>query len=198
MMLAAIAEGPCRVHRPLRGEDPMSTLACMEALGARADWRGEHELTITPPDEWRIPEHALDCGNSGTTIRLLAGLLAGRPVTATLTGDASLSKRPMRRIAEPLRLMGAFVEGDTPPLRITGSATLRAIEYESPVASGQIKSCVLLAGLTADGITSVSEPSKSRDHTERMLSALEVDVRTQSDDDGRYTAWVHPKRRLPA
>ena len=197
-MLAAIADGPCHVYRPLRGEDPMSTLQCMEMLGAVVVWRGADEVTITPPAAWKQPSDPLDCGNSGTTMRLLAGLVAGRSLQTTLIGDASLSRRPMGRIAEPLRLMGATIEGETPPLKIRGSGDLQAIDYTSPVASGQIKSCVLLAGLTADGISSVAEPTKSRDHTERMLSALGVDIRTASQDDGGYTAWVHPKARVSA
>ncbi|MHB8635010.1 MAG: 3-phosphoshikimate 1-carboxyvinyltransferase [Fimbriimonadaceae bacterium] len=198
LMLAAIADGPCRIYRPLRGHDPMSTLACMEMLGARAEWQGQDDLTITPPESWCEPSGSLDCGNSGTTLRLLAGLVAGRPLRTTLTGDASLSRRPMTRIAEPLRLMGAMVQGETPPLTIIGRETLRAIAYTSPVASAQVKSCILLAGLTADGPTSVTESTKSRDHTERMLTALGVDVRWESADDGRYTVWVHPKRSVPA
>jgi 3-phosphoshikimate 1-carboxyvinyltransferase len=197
-MLAAIADGPCHIYRPLCGDDPMSTLGCLEALGAVVAWRGTDELTITPPAAWLQPQVPLDCGNSGTTIRLLAGLLAGRPIQTTLIGDASLSRRPMGRIAEPLRSMGATVTGETPPLAIGGCEVLRAIDYPSPIASGQIKSCILLAGLTADGMSSVSEPSKSRDHTERMLLALGVDVRSKSDDDGRYTAWVSPKRQVSA
>ena len=176
----------------------MATLHCMVMLGAQAVWRGTDEVTITPPAALKQPDGPLECGNSGTTIRLLAGLVAGRPIQTTLSGDASLSRRPMGRIAEPLRLMGATVEGETPPLSIRGREELDAIDYKSPVASGQIKSCILLAGLTADGICSVIEPSKSRDHTERMLSALGVDVRSKTEDDGRYTAWVHPKRRLTA
>ncbi|RYG44122.1 3-phosphoshikimate 1-carboxyvinyltransferase, partial [bacterium] len=120
---------------------------------------------------WRTPSRDLDCGNSGTTIRLLSGLVAGFPIVTNLTGDASLSRRPMGRIAEPLRRMGARIEGDRPPLRIEGGG-LRGIAYRSPVASGQIKSGILFAGLNAEGETEVTEPAPSRDHTERMLRAL--------------------------
>ena len=121
------------------------------------------------------PADPLDCGNSGTTIRLMSGLIASRQLHVTMFGDASLNKRPMRRIAEPLRLMGATFEGETPPVTIHGRQ-LTAISYNTPVASAQIKSAVLLAALRADGTTVVTEPSLSRDHTERMLSATGVTV----------------------
>lgn len=176
----------------------MSTLGCVQMLGAHAEWRGEDELTIIPPKELQQPQGPLDCGNSGTTIRLLAGLIAGRNLEATLIGDASLSQRPMGRIGEPLRLMGVDVQGDKPPLTIHGKDRLTAIDYVSPVSSGQVKSCVLLAGLTGDGVTSVTEPTKSRDHTERMLSAIGVDVRTASQEDGRFQVWVKPRRHVDA
>jgi 3-phosphoshikimate 1-carboxyvinyltransferase len=126
-----------------------------------------------PAREWMQPRSNLDCGNSGTTMRLLAGLIASRPMSATMVGDASLSRRPMSRIAQPLREMGAEIEGDKPPLHIRGG-NLTGIHYQSPVASAQVKSCVLLAGLRADGPTSVTEPVISRDHTERMLAAMGV------------------------
>jgi 3-phosphoshikimate 1-carboxyvinyltransferase len=134
----------------------------------------DHELLVDP-SEWQQPSIPLDCGNSGTTMRLISGLLASRPLDATLIGDASLSKRPMKRIAEPLRQMGAGFEGDHAPIRILGGL-LRGIDYISPVASAQVKSCVLLAGLHAEGVTSVTEPALSRDHTERMLAAMGATV----------------------
>lgn len=173
-LFGSFASGPCRVETPLLGQDCESTLGCLQALGTRVERDADGAATVYP-GEWSEPGGPLDCGNSGTTMRLLAGLLAGRGVRATMVGDASLSRRPMKRIAEPLRLMGAMVEGDTPPLTIVGG-NLRGIDYASPVASGQIKSCVLLAGLFADGETSVTEPSVSRDHTERMLRAMEADL----------------------
>jgi 3-phosphoshikimate 1-carboxyvinyltransferase len=147
------------------------------------------------PREWVSPKDVLDCGNSGTTMRLMAGLIASRPIEATMVGDSSLTKRPMKRIAEPLRLMGATVEGDTPPLHIVGG-DLQAITYESPVASGQIKSAVLLAGLRAHGRTVVIEPDLSRDHTERMLSALGIPV-TQSLADQVVVALEGPAQPVP-
>lgn len=171
-MLAAIAPGPSIVRSPLTGQDCQATLRCLEQMGLRATTQGNRVL-LEPPGEWQQPEGPLDCGNSGTTMRLLSGLVASRPMECTMIGDESLSRRPMKRIAEPLRLMGARVEGDHAPLRIEGG-NLRGIEYTTPVASAQIKSCVLLAGLRASNITVVTEPAPTRDHTERMLKATGV------------------------
>src|SRR5262249_35479201 len=141
------------------------------------------------------PEREIDCGNSGTTLRILAGILAGRPLFASLTGDHSLRGRPIGRIVEPLRRMGATLMGRNqdryPPLAIRGGA-LRAIEHASPVASAQVKSCVLLAGLAASGATTVVEPAPSRDHTERMLEALGVRVESVNSGDGVRTTVVGP------
>lgn len=174
-MLGAIAAGESIVNRPLTGEDAVCTIRCLEAMGAQFEWHTMDRVRICPLDPWVSPTENLDCGNSGTTMRLLAGLIASRPMEATLIGDESLSKRPMKRIAEPLQLMGAAVEGETPPLHIVGGQ-LKGIAYASPVASAQIKSAILLAGLRAEGETWVREPSPSRDHTERMLTALGVPV----------------------
>ena len=173
-MFSALANGTCRVSNPLLGEDCLSTLKCLAQMGLRYELT-ENEVVIQPVPEWIQPGTELDCGNSGTTMRLLSGLMASRNLDVTMIGDASLSRRPMKRIAEPLRLMGASVEGDTPPLHIKGG-DLRAIAYRTPVASAQIKSCVLLAGLRAEGTTWVEEPELSRDHTERMLRAAGVEV----------------------
>ncbi|HRK20220.1 MAG TPA: 3-phosphoshikimate 1-carboxyvinyltransferase [Fimbriimonadaceae bacterium] len=170
-LFGAFAEGESIVRFPLRGEDCEATLHCLGQMGLRHSWHSSTEVVLTPAPAWNSPAGELDCGNSGTTIRLISGLIASRPIDAILVGDASLSRRPMKRILDPLRLMGADVEGDTPPLRIRGIEDLRAIDYISPVASAQVKSCVLLAGLRADGTTSVIEPVRSRDHTERMLRA---------------------------
>lgn len=186
-MLASIARGRSRVANPLRGDDCERTLACLQALGARAEWVSRDEVLIEP-GPWESPVEPLDCGNSGTTMRLLSGLIASRPIQATLIGDASLSRRPMRRIAEPLRLLGATVEGETPPLRIEG-ANLAGIDHFSSVASAQVKSCVLLAGLRASGVTSVTEPWCSRDHTETMLRGAEIEV-GRSDGPAGHRVWV--------
>jgi 3-phosphoshikimate 1-carboxyvinyltransferase len=173
-MFAAIADGESVVRNPLRGEDCESTLRCLNQLGLRHEWKSLDEIRLIPTRAWQQPKSDLDCGNSGTTMRLLAGLVASRPLSCRLIGDESLSRRPMNRIADPLRLMGADVEGSTPPLHISGGA-LHGIEYRSPVPSAQIKSCILLAGLNAEGRTTVIEPSRSRDHTERMLSSVGVE-----------------------
>ncbi len=174
-MMAAIANSDSVVKNPLRGEDCESTRNCLIRLGLRHQEMSPTEFRLIPTNEWTQPAEVLDCGNSGTTIRLLSGLIASRPLKVTMIGDASLSKRPMKRIAEPLRLMGAQFEGDTPPVTIQGGQLL-AIAYSTPVASAQIKSAVLFAALKANGTTSVTEPSLSRDHTERMLSAIGINV----------------------
>ena len=193
-MFAAMASGESVVRMPLRGEDCESTLGCMIQLGLSHEWIGETEVRLIPPPEWRQPNAPLDCGNSGTTIRLLSGLLASRNLDCTLVGDASLSRRPMRRIGDPLRLMGAVFEGDTPPIRIAGG-NLVAIDYFSPVASAQIKSCCLLAGLRAAGVTRVTEPTLSRDHTERMLRAMGAHV-VRSGDSSDLDPLQHTSSRI--
>lgn len=174
-LLAAAATGDSIVRDPLQGEDCIATLHALEAMGLHAVVLRAGSLRLIPSSQWRSPAEPLDCGNSGTTMRLLAGMIASRPIEATLVGDESLSRRPMTRIAAPLREMGAHVEGETAPLWIRGGA-LRGICHRSPVASAQVKSCLLLAGLRAEGETRVIEPSPSRDHTERMLGALGVRV----------------------
>lgn len=170
-MFASFASSESIVRNPLRGEDCEHTLRAMIHLGLRHEMLGPEEFRLIPTQEWMHPNVPVDCGNSGTTMRLLAGLVASRPLNVTFVGDASLSRRPMGRVATPLRLMGAEIEGERPPLSIRGGK-LQGIDYISPVASAQVKSCTLLAGLRAEGTTSVSEPSLSRDHTERMLKAM--------------------------
>lgn len=174
LLLGAIAEGTTTARGLLDGQDVRSTAACLRALGAEIDWTGG-VATITGGEPYPSSS-PLDCGNSGTTLRLLTGLLAGYPLEATLTGDASLSRRPMKRIATPLREMGAEVElayGGVAPVIVRGG-DLRAIDFDSPLASAQVKSAVLLAGLRARGTTRVREPARSRDHTERLLRAMGV------------------------
>lgn len=174
-MLGALGSGPSIVRMPLQSEDAHATRNVLAALGVRFEDVSATEVVVHPLREWQMPSGPLDCGNSGTTMRLMAGLLAAQPLSVTLVGDASLSRRPMRRVAEPLRLMGARVEGDKPPLKIRGGH-LHGIDYVTPVASAQIKGAILLAGLLAEGETSVTEPAQSRDHTERMLSAMGADL----------------------
>lgn len=176
-MLAALAKGTAEVHGFLRGEDAMSTLGAMCSLGASAKFEGD-VLKITGTDgKFKEPANPLNMGNSGTGTRLLAGLLAGQKMTVTMTGDGSLSRRPMGRIKTPLELMGAKLEltGEkgTLPLTIQGTP-LHGIRYELPMASAQVKSCILLAGLFAEGKTTVVEPRPTRDHTEKLFQALEI------------------------
>jgi len=179
-MLGAIAEGTTRLQNYSTGRDCASTLACMRALGAeiKAGDDGSVEIKGRGP----VLSHAgaaLDCGNSGSTIRMLSGILAGQQFTSELTGDESLSRRPMARIIKPLTAMGATItagEGDRPPLRITGRR-LKALDYETPVASAQVKTCVLFAGLFADGETRVTEPVTTRDHGELALSAFGAEIK---------------------
>ncbi len=177
VMLGALAEGITRIRGFLEGEDTRATAQVFAQLGVRIE---------APSDGARIihgvglhglhgSEQPLDCGNAGTGMRLLAGVLAGQDFDSTLIGDASLSKRPMRRVIEPLTVMGARIDseaGGLPPLRIQGGARLRGLDATTPVASAQVKSALLLAGLYADGETVVREPHPTRDYTERMLAAF--------------------------
>ena len=189
-ILNAIASGPAVVENFLVAEDCLSTIACLRSLGVSWSLRENHDggsdLTITGRGLAGLSESAdvLDAGNSGTTMRLLAGLLAGRPFLSIITGDDSLRSRPMARIVEPLRQMGAQVYGrdsDTlAPLVIMGRR-LRGIRYRSPVASAQVKSALLLAGLQAEGETLYEEPVQSRDHTERMLRAMGAGLREENN-----------------
>lgn len=173
LMIGAIARGETRIHGFLEGEDTLATLAALRQLGVSIARQGEEvRVQGVGLHGLRAPASALDLGNSGTSTRLLAGLLAGQPFDSELIGDASLMKRPMRRVADPLRQMQAEIscsaEG-TLPIRILGGRKLRAIDYELPVASAQLKSCLLLAGIYAEGVTCIREPVPTRDHTERML-----------------------------
>lgn len=171
-LISALADGPSEIIGYPDSDDPQSTLASIEQLGIHVE-RQERSTIVQGVglEGLRAPDRPIDCGNSGTTMRLLAGILAGQDFDATLTGDFSLSKRPMSRIADPLSLMGARItltEGHA-PIRVEGRHPLQAIRYVLPMASAQVKSCVLLAGLFAEGQTVVVESNASRDHTERML-----------------------------
>ncbi len=176
-MLAAIAEGSTRLENFATGADCASTLECMRALGASVSRTGDTVEIEGCGRELRAPEAALDCGNSGSTMRMLSGILAGQKFECELIGDESLSRRPMGRVIEPLEMMGAKVSAQQgrPPLKINGGG-LRGITYKLPVASAQVKSAVLFAGLFAEGETSVEEPLRTRDHTELALRAFGVDV----------------------
>jgi 3-phosphoshikimate 1-carboxyvinyltransferase len=181
-MIAAIAEGASTIHNYSTGADCHSTLDCLRALGISIDEQGA-DVTIHGRglDGLRAPAHDLDAGNSGSTIRMLSGILAAQPFRSRLIGDDSLSCRPMERIMKPLREMGATIaarEGRFPPLEIAGGA-LHAIDYQLPVASAQVKTCILLAGLYTDGATTVREPVRSRDHTEIALREFGAEVRVE-------------------
>jgi len=185
LILSALAEGPSVISGYCQGEDCLNTLKALQDLGISIVQVGPNQVAVEGKGLWglREPDQPLDCGNSGTGLRLLAGVLAGQPFFSILTGDDSLRTRPMGRIAKPLRLMGAQIqgrkEGELAPLAITGSR-LHGIHYRSPVSSAQIKSAVLLAGLIAEGETILEEPRLSRDHTERMFGYLGIPFEVES------------------
>jgi 3-phosphoshikimate 1-carboxyvinyltransferase len=198
IMLGSLAEGTTHVTGFLEGEDALSTLNAFRAMGVQIEGPDHGRVTIhgVGMHGLKAPAGPLDMGNSGTSMRLLAGLIAGQKFSATLTGDVSLSKRPMERVAKPLRLMGATVdtqEGGRPPMTVTGGA-LKGVHYDLPMASAQVKSCLLLAGLYADGETSVTEPAPTRDHTERMLRGFGYQV----EQRGPATVAVRGGGRLTA
>ena len=183
LMLGSIAAGKTHVCGFLPGEDNRATLHIMRALGVNIDELSETELVVHGVGMHGLtaPTAELDCGNAGTAIRLLVGLLAGQMFDCVLTGDQYLLKRPMRRVTDPLMLMGAKIDttaDGTAPLHIHGGAALQGVMYELPVASAQIKSCLLLAGMYANGVTTVIEPGVTRDHTERMLRAMDYPLET--------------------
>ena len=184
VMFGALGEGETRVRGFGRGGDTMATVHAMRALGAGVDELSDDELVVhgVGVRGLRTPDAPVDCENAGTLIRLVAGVLAGQEGRFELTGDESLRSRPMERIAAPLREMGASVETTDghAPIVIDGSGALHGIDYELPVASAQVKSAVLLAGLNASGATTVVEPKPTRDHTELMLEAAGVGVRRRS------------------
>ena len=216
VMLGSLAKGTTEIRGFLSGADCLSTISCFRALGVRILQEKDH-VTVSGRGlrGLRKPEAVLDCGNSGTTMRLISGILAAQPFDTVLTGDASIQKRPMNRIITPLSMMGAEIRSipgnGCAPLSINGqqlsgrnaslagnSGPLRGISYESPVASAQVKSAVLLAGLFAEGKTSVTEPFLSRDHTERMLRAFGAEVHSGTAPDSRPAATVFPAEELSA
>lgn len=207
VMFGALAKGTTEITHFLQGADCLSTIGCFRAMGVEIEntpekilvhGRGLHGLTA--------PTQTLDVGNSGTTTRLISGILSGQPFATTLSGDASLNSRPMKRIMEPLSLMGADIQSQNgngcAPLQINhhlnpGShPELKHIHYRSRVASAQVKSAVLLAGLYADGVTEVTEPTLSRNHTELMLNGFGANVTTITHDDGSATASIRPCEEL--
>lgn len=201
VILGLLARGVTEIENFLESDDCLRTLHIAQQLGAQAErlgtarWRivGRGGETLTEPTE------VLDAGNSGTTTRLMAGVLASYPIFSVLTGDASLRRRPMRRVVEPLQRMGARIDGRDAasrlPLAIRGG-DLRAIKHLSPVASAQVKSCLLLAGLNAAGVTEITEPTPSRDHTERMLQAFGAELETQICSAGAHRVRLRGGQRL--
>ncbi|MCB0324794.1 MAG: 3-phosphoshikimate 1-carboxyvinyltransferase [Bdellovibrionales bacterium] len=221
ILFSACANGESHVRASLMGRDNLASIRIMRQLGVRFEGEFNAQALAMAEEEGiagftesgdalcrlrifgegfeglRMPTAALDCGNSGTTARLLTGLLAGCEFSATLTGDHSLVKRPFRRVTEPLSQMGASFSGDMLPLTMTGGA-LKGIEYLSPKASAQVKSAILLAGLRAQGAVSVSESVQSRDHTERMLTAMGCAVRGEETPNGRWLVSLPTEaERLP-
>ena len=195
IMFGALSAGTTEITNFLQGADCLSTISCFQAMGVPIENHTDRVLIRgVGLHGLRQPEQMLDVGNSGTTTRLISGILAGQSFTSTLNGDASIQKRPMKRIIDPLTQMGADISSlhnnGCAPLSIHGGQ-LHGIAYQSPVASAQVKSCVLLAGLYADGMTSVTEPALSRNHTELMLSGFGAQVKTNG-----LTAAVHPEPKL--
>ena len=200
-IMSALAEGKSRLQNYSTSADCSATLSCLQQLGVRIEPTGKDVLIDgSGAGGLRSPETALDCGNSGTTMRLLAGILAGQNFTSIMTGDESLRSRPMQRVVEPLNMMGAQVSSQAgrAPLVIEGRRPLQAIEYELLLASAQVKSCILLAGLYAEGRTEVIENEVTRDHTERMLRWFDVPIETGAAEcegaNARFAAVRGPAR----
>jgi 3-phosphoshikimate 1-carboxyvinyltransferase len=190
VLFAAMAVGTSRVEGVLDSADVRSTISAVTALGARVELAVQGDGSLAGEIEgWGAagpsqPSRPIDCGNSGTTCRLLMGVLAGYPIEVTLVGDASLSRRPMRRVTDPLSHMGASfqsAEMGTLPITMRGARPLTPLQYDSPIASAQVKTAILLAGLSAQGTTRVTEPALSRDHTERLLPAFGVEISADPD-----------------
>lgn len=196
VMFGALAKGTTRITNFLKGADCLSTISCFEKLGIKTEITdGEILVHGNGLFGLKAPTSDLDAGNSGTTTRLIAGILAGQPFDSILTGDSSLTRRPMKRIITPLSMMGANItslaEKDCLPLSIKGHPQLKSIHYQSPVASAQVKSSILLAGLYADGPVSVTEPALSRNHTELMLQGFGAKIETTET-----TATIYPEPDL--
>ena len=203
LMLGSIAVGQTKISGLLRGADVLSTLAAMRALGVDITEDDSGEVIIHGVGSFglRSPDAPLDLGNAGTGVRLLMGLVSGQPITATFIGDESLSVRPMRRITDPLALMGVGIStanGGLLPVTISGSDTPLAIDYTPKVASAQIKSAILLAGINARGTTIIREPHISRDHTESMLRHFGVSVSQEILDDGQHIVSLVGEQHLQA
>ena len=201
VMLASLADGVTEIHGFLPGEDNIATAQMFIDMGVHIEWLNDEKTSLrihgVGLHGLKQPENTLNAGNAGTCVRLMTGVLAGQTFTSTVTGDASLCKRPMKRVVDPVRKMGATVDGETGgdllPITISGGK-LTAIHHVSEVASAQVKSCVLLAGLYADGVTRVNEPKPTRDHTERMLPLFGQPVDVAAD----ATISLNPTDKLTA
>ena len=196
VMLGSLANGVTEISGFLKGADCLSTIDCFRKMGIDIDINGEN-VTVHGNGlrGLKKPDEMLYTGNSGTTTRLLCGILAGQNFDTSITGDASIQKRPMGRVVKPLSMMGAKIENEYCPLYITGTK-LHGIDYKMPVASAQVKTAIILAGLYADGETSVTEPALSRNHTELMLKSFGADITFTVNPDGTATAHVKPCQEL--
>lgn len=200
LLISALADGLSTIHGFSKGDDVGRTLRIIQQLGAVAEAEGDYLAITGPKDGLSATSETLYCGNSGTTIRLLLGILSGIEGEHNITGDNSLSRRPMDRVASPLRLMGAEVDGSgeklTPPIHLVGRNSLKAIDYEMPTASAQVKSAVLLAALRGSGVTTVRESVRTRANTEEMLREAGVSVSSEDVGEGRLVA-ITPSRPMP-
>ena len=192
-MFSVLTKGQMTVSDFSKGADCISTLEIIKQLGAEVEYLNENKILINSKNAIKCPQNPLNCGNSGTTTRLITGILAGQKFNTKLYGDESLSKRPMKRVIAPLELMGAkFIHNDNKlPIEIIGS-DLHSIDYNSPLASAQVKSCILLAGLNATGTTSFTEPYKSRNHTELMLKSMGADICVKGNTVSIKKSQLHP------
>ena len=194
IMFSSLANGKSTIKNFSKGQDPNSTLKIFKQLGVEFNFIDEQTLTVVSPGKFNQTDTPLDCGNSGTTMRLVSGILAGIEIPTVLIGDESLSKRPMKRIIEPLSLMGANIQStDGHAPLIIQKAPLHSINYASKLASAQVKSCILLAGLNTDGTTTVTEPSISRNHTELMLKYMGADINTNGKTVSITKSTLEPK-----
>ncbi len=201
LMISALANGVSTIEGLSRGEDVSSTSTMLISMGAVREDRGDQIVITGPSDGLHVSKVSLDCGNSGTTIRLMSGIVSGIEGVHSLIGDASLSKRPMDRVADPLEMMGAKFSGQgehiTPPLQITGSTNLRGIDYHVPSASAQVKSAIIFAGLRASEPSTVHEDVRTRSATEDMLRQAGVQIDSHDVGLGR-SVTVHPGRPRPS
>lgn len=201
LIFGALARGPCHIENLLPSADVLATAEALRALGVIITRQSGGSWHVMAPPAWHSPDQPLDFGNSGTGVRLTMGALAGRPCTAHFTGDSSLRGRPMGRVLEPLARMGAIAQasaGARLPIALTGLAEPNPISHESAIASAQVKSAILLCGLQADGPTEVIEPTRSRDHTERMARSFGAEIGIDQLADGRWRAQLRGKARLEA